>query len=141
MVFTKIEVQESFSGQDVDGQSAVPQSDAEAQLALALEIELVPVDRDFEDAFEGGFRDELGIQQAHKSFFDGELLEVSALKLYDDGDFFSTADGDAKLRILEFSERLDEWIDTHAETFFFESVAHFVQVEDPSVHGPAAPFR
>src|SRR6266446_4154975 len=115
MVFPKIYVKESFGGQDVNRQAAVPQSDAEAQLALAFEIELVPVNRDFEDAFERGLCDEFGIQQADKSPFDRKLLDVATLQLHDDGDFFSAADSDAEFGIFQLAECLVEWFDSDAE--------------------------
>ncbi len=61
MVFTEIQVQDSFGWQDVDGQSAMPEGDTEAQFGLAFEVKLVFVDRDFEDALEARFSNELGI--------------------------------------------------------------------------------
>ena len=99
------------------------------------------MDGHFQNPLKRRFRDKFRIQEAHETLFDGEPSHVAALQMHDEGHFFRAADGDAKLGIFQLPERLDEGIDAHAEAFFFESVAHFVQVEDTSVHGPAAAFR
>src|SRR5258708_24160620 len=108
MIFAKIHVEESFGGQDIHGQSPVPERNAEPQLGLAFEVELVLPDGYFQNALERRFRDELGIHQAYEIFFNCELLQVPALQLYDDGYFFRAADGDAKLRIFQLPERSEE---------------------------------
>ena len=141
MVFAKVDVEEAFGGQDVDGQTAVPERDAEAQSRLAFEVELVPVDGDFQDALERCFRNELGIEQADKVLFDGEALDVAALEIHDDGQILGAADGNAKLGVFQLGESLGERIDAHAEAIFFETVTQLVQVEDAAVHGAATAFR
>ena len=119
----------------------MPQRHAEPQLALAFEIDLVLLQGHFQNALERRFRNKFRIQQAHETLFDGELLHVASLQLHDDRHFFRAADRDAKLRVLQLRERLCEWIDAHAEAPLLESVTQFVQVEDTSVHRPAAPLR
>ena len=141
MIFSKIHIEKSLSRQDVHGKAAVPEGYAEAELGLLVEVELILVDGDFEDTFESGFGDELGIHQADKRFFDRELLKVAALKLDDDGDFFRGAYSDAKLWVFEFAERFGERVNAHAEAAFLKTVAQFVEIKDPAVHGAAAPLR
>ena len=138
MIFAKVYFEESFGGQDVDGQTSVPQRHAQAQFGLAFEVDLVFVDGDFQDAFERGLCDGARIQQANKFFLHSEFLEVAALEFDDDRHFFGAADGDTKLRVFELAEDFEERVDAHAEASLLESVAQFVQVEDPAVHGAAA---
>src|SRR5260370_42429050 len=133
-------VQKSFGGQNVDRQSDVPERDAEAQLALAFEVDLILVDGHFQNAFERRLRDKLGIQKAQAVLFDGESVDVAALEIHDNGQFLRAADGDAKFGIFEFSQRFGEWINTHTEAALLESVAQFVKVEDAAVHGATAPL-
>src|SRR5207253_11283210 len=66
MVFAEVDVQETLSRQDVDGQAAVPKGDTQPQLALALKVKLIPVNGNFQYALEGSLSDELGIKQADK---------------------------------------------------------------------------
>ena len=141
MVFAKVDVEEAFGGQDVDGQTAVPERDAEAQLGLTFEIDLVPIDGNFQDALEGSFGDEFGIEQADKVLFNGEALNVATLEIHDDGQILGAADGDAKLGVFQFGESFGERIYAHAEAILFEAVTQLVQIEDAAVHGAAAAFR
>ena len=55
MLFAERDVQESRGRQHIHGQSAVPQRNAEPQMGLALEVDLVPVDGHLEDAFHHPF--------------------------------------------------------------------------------------
>src|SRR5438132_3118638 len=141
MVFAEIDVEESFGGQDVDGQSAVPKCNSKAQPVLTFEVDLVPVDGNFQDALEGGLGDQLGIEQADKVLFDGEALDVAALKFHDDGQILSAADGDAKLGVFKLGESFRERIDAHAEAILLETVAQLVQIENATVHRAAATLR
>jgi len=141
MVFAEVDVQETLSRQDVDGQAAVPKGDTQPQLALALKVKLIPVNGNFQYALEGSLSDELGIKQADKVLFDGKALDVAALEIHDDGQLLGTADGDAKLGVFQFAERFREGIDAHAEALLLEAVAQLVEVEDAAVHGTATAFR
>src|SRR5260370_939916 len=141
MVFAKVDVEETLRRQDVDGQTAVPQRDTQAQLALPLQVELVPVNGNFQDALEGSLSDELGIEQADKVLFDSEALNVAALEIHDDSQILSAADGDSKLRVFQLGERFGERIDAHAEALLLETVAQLVEIEDAAVHRAAAAFR
>jgi hypothetical protein len=61
VLFAEIHVKVSFGRQNVDGQAAMPESDAKPQLGLAFEVDLIFVDGDFENPLERGFRHELRI--------------------------------------------------------------------------------
>jgi hypothetical protein len=78
MLFAKIHVKESFGRQDVHGQAAVPERNAEAQFALPFEVDLVPVDGHFQNALERRFRDNFWVEQTQTVFFDGEPVHVAA---------------------------------------------------------------
>src|SRR5690242_8129521 len=104
VIFAEADVEESFSGEHVDGEAPMPQSDAEAELCLPLEINLVFVDGNFNDAFERSVGNESRIHQTDQCFFNRKLLQMAAIQFDDDGYFFSAANGNAKLRIFEFAE-------------------------------------
>src|SRR5260370_14318058 len=83
--FSENHVQKSFGGQNVDRQSAVPERHAEAQLALAFEVDLIFVDGHFQNAFERRLRDKRGIQKAQAVLLDGESRVGAGVEIYDNG--------------------------------------------------------
>src|SRR5258708_38887549 len=98
----------------------MPKRYTEAQLVLPSKLNLVLVNGRFQNALKGCFRYGLGVEQAEAVLFDGEPLHVAAFEIHDESHFFCTANGDAKLGILQLPKRLGEWIDAHAEASFFE---------------------
>src|SRR5579863_269616 len=135
-----MDVEEGFSGKHVDGQAAVPEGDAEAQLGLAFEVELFAPNGNFQDAVEGSFGHVLGIEQAYAPFLDGEFFQAPALEIDDDDHFFRAMNGDSELGVLQFAERFEKSIHPDAEAVFLESIAQFVQIKDTTVHRTAAPL-
>jgi hypothetical protein len=103
VVFPKLNFEEAFGRENVHGQTAMPQRDAELELGLALQADFAPPDRDFEYAIEGGFSNAFGIEKAKPSLFHGEFLQVAAHELHYDIYFLSGTDGDAEFAIFKFS--------------------------------------
>src|SRR6266852_2498917 len=131
-------LQETFRGEHVDRQAAVPEGDSEAQALLPLQINFTAIDRDFEDAFEGGLGHGLRIQQTKAPLFYGEFLHAAARELDHHGQFFGGANGYAKFGIFEFGESFREKINAHAQAILVESVTQLAQMENAAVHGAAA---
>ena len=140
MLFAEAHVQKAFRRQNVNGQSTVPQRDSEPEFRLPKEVNLVFLDGYFQDPLECDLCNELRIQQAHAVFFDGEPLHVASLQFHNNRGFFCPADGDTELRILKLSERFSERVDPYAKAPLLEPESKFVEVENPSMHRPAAPF-
>jgi hypothetical protein len=103
VVFPKLDFEEALGGQDIHGQTSMPQRDAELELGLALQGDFATMDRDFEYAIEGGFGNAFGIEKAKASLFHREFLQVAAHELHYYVDFFGGADGDAEFAIFKFS--------------------------------------
>jgi hypothetical protein len=103
VVFAEVDFEESFRGQNVYRQAAVPERDAEPQHRPAFQIDFAAVDGDFENAVEGCFGNSFGIKKAKAPFFYREFLQMSAHKLNHNVYFFASANGDAEFRIFKFS--------------------------------------
>ena len=103
VVFPKLDFEEALGGQDIHGEAAMPERNAELELGLALQADFAPVDGDFEDAIKGSLGDAFGIEKAKPSLFHREFLQVAAHELHYDVDFFGGTDGDAEFAIFKFS--------------------------------------
>ena len=103
VIFAKLNFEEALGGQNIHGQAAMPERNAELELGLALQTDFAPVNGDFEYAIKCGFSNAFGIEKAKASLLYGEFLQVTAYELHYDIDFFGGADGDSKFAILKFS--------------------------------------
>ena len=103
VVFAKLDFEVALGGEHIHGQAAVPKGDAELELGLAFQADFAAMDRDFEYAIKGSFRDAFGIEQAKAPLFYREFLQVPAHELHYDVDFFGGTDGDSEFAIFKFS--------------------------------------
>ena len=79
IVFAKRNVQETLGWEHVHGQSAMPESHAEFQLFLTLEVELIAMNRYFKDAVKRSYGDRIEIQQANSGLFHGKFANAAEL--------------------------------------------------------------
>ena len=103
MVFAKLDFEVAFGGQNIHGQTSMPQRDAKPKLCLAFQADFAAMDGDFKYSIKGSFGDALGIEKAKSPLFYRKFLQVAAHELHYDVDFFGRADRDPEFAIFKFS--------------------------------------
>jgi len=125
-----------LSGEDVDGEAAVPEGDSDFERGDSGERDQVPSEADFENGAQGDLGFFFSGEEADAGLLDGMFRDPAGFDMHDDDEIrIGILDAEMEFALAELLKGAGDRVHTEEERVAVEAVAELVQVMCAAMHG------